>query len=65
MRSGKVDCEVERAFCRELRVTSYPTVILYLSPNDKEEITSRVPFEIVSEVKAAILQWKNRFHDEL
>lgn len=65
VRSGKVDCEVERVFCRELRVTSYPTVILYLSPNDKEEITARVPSEIVSEVKVAISRWPNRFHDEL
>lgn len=65
MRSGKIDCEAERAFCRELRVTSYPTVILYLSPNEKQEIISHVPSEIASEVKAAISRWQNRFHDEL
>lgn len=65
MRSGKVDCESERALCREVRVTSYPTVIFYLSPKKYYEINSQVPKEIIQEVKKYLELKSTLRHDEL
>lgn len=64
MKTAKVDCEAERSFCRELRVTAYPTVILYLSPNERYEISSHAAAEIIQEVNS--LREKNKYyvHDE-
>lgn len=66
VRSGKVDCEAERDFCREMRVTAYPTVILFLSPDERHEISSQVPSEILERVKGLIGQkkMKHYVHDE-
>lgn len=67
VRSGKVDCEAERNFCREMRVTAYPTVILFLSPEERHEISSQVPAEILEKVKGFIDRntQKTLEHDEL
>lgn len=67
VRSGKVDCEAERNFCRELRVVAYPTVILFLSPQERHEITSQVPVEILEKIRGLIEGRKQvRYdHDEL
>lgn len=63
VQSGKVDCEQNNAFCREMRVRSYPTVILFTSPIDRHEITTQVATEVVDEVNYVLAQ--NRVHDEL
>lgn len=60
-----MDCEKERSLCRELRVTGYPTVILYLSPKKYFEIDSQVPNEII-EIVNKYLELKTTYrHDEL
>lgn len=65
IRSGKVDCEKERSLCRELRVGSYPTVILYMSPKKYFEIDSQTPNEIIAIVKK-YLELKSTYRrDEL
>lgn len=66
MRSGKVDCEADRDFCRELRVTAYPTVMLFLSPEERYEISSQVPSEILERIKSLIGEKKEKHyvHDE-
>lgn len=63
VRTGKVDCESERSFCRELRITSYPTIVLYLSPNERHNINSQVPKEIIVRVKEIIAE-RSIIHDE-
>lgn len=62
-----MDCEAERDFCREMRVTAYPTVILFLSPEERHEISSQVPSEILERVKSLIGMKKKKqdVHDEL
>lgn len=66
MRSGKVDCEAERSFCRELRISSYPTVMLFLSPQERHLIHTQVPAEVISQVKRIIENKRETFgHDEL
>lgn len=67
VRTGKVDCEAERDFCRELRVTAYPTVLFYLSPEERHEISSQVPAEIMEQIRRLMERKKQgRFeHDEL
>lgn len=59
-----MDCEAERELCRELRVTVYPTVILYMSPSERYEIASQVQSEVIQYVKKLISQKKHE-HDEL
>ena len=63
VRSAKVDCENERSFCRELRITSYPTVVLYLSPNERHIINTQVPKEIIARIKEIIAK-RSIIHDE-
>lgn len=66
VRTGKVDCEAERQFCRELRVDGYPTVMLYLSPKKRIPIDSQDPKVIVETVKKLIEKRDARGeHDEL
>ncbi|KRT80031.1 Thioredoxin, partial [Oryctes borbonicus] len=65
VRTGKVDCEMERDFCYKSGITSYPTVMLYLSPKEKYEIHSQVPKEIIRNVKQIIKEKSNSEHDEL
>ncbi|XP_018335053.1 dnaJ homolog subfamily C member 10-like [Agrilus planipennis] len=65
VKSGKVDCETERVLCRELKVTSYPTVILYLSPNERVFIDSQDKSKIISLVKEHIKKGKQYVKDEL
>ncbi|XP_017779588.1 PREDICTED: dnaJ homolog subfamily C member 10-like [Nicrophorus vespilloides] len=63
--SGKVNCEIDRNFCIEMRVTSYPTVILYFNSQNWYHISSRNPEDIVARVKNLIEDNKNRIlHDE-
>lgn len=62
MKSGKVDCEADKQFCRELSIRSYPTVVLYTSPYQRHEITTQVVSEIIREVDSII---SRTMHDEL
>lgn len=66
IRSGKVDCDAERDFCRQMRVAAYPTVILFLSPEERVEITTQVPAEILERVRSLTDKNKKKDqHDEL
>lgn len=58
---------MEREFCYTIGITSYPTVILYLSPKEKYEIDSQVPKDIIQKVKEIIKKKseEDSRHDEL
>lgn len=56
---------MEREFCYKSGITSYPTVMLYLSPNEKYEINSQVPKEIIRNVKQILEKKSKNEHDEL
>ncbi|XP_050310725.1 dnaJ homolog subfamily C member 10-like [Anthonomus grandis grandis] len=67
VRCAKIDCEAHRVFCGHQRVTGYPTVRLYLSPNKYFNIESQDSGEIVKRVKKLIEEHKESImmHDEL
>lgn len=44
-----------------MRVTAYPTVILFLSPTERHEVPSQFPSEIINRVKSLIEE--KRLHD--
>jgi DnaJ family protein C protein 10 len=64
VKTAKIDCGEERFFCGKLSVNSYPTVFLYLDSDEKYEISSQDPTEIVSRVKQLVND-KHYEHDEL
>lgn len=64
VRTGKVDCESYRSICRELEVTSYPTVLLFFAPNDWLRIDSQDAQEIIKRV-IDISKQRNLMRDEL
>ncbi|XP_066146223.1 dnaJ homolog subfamily C member 10-like [Euwallacea fornicatus] len=66
VRVAKIDCEAHRVFCGHQRVTGYPTLRLYLSPNEHVNIDNQNPDEIVKEVRKTIAKYKEKTsHDEL
>ncbi|KAL1491528.1 hypothetical protein ABEB36_012112 [Hypothenemus hampei] len=66
IRSAKIDCEAHRIFCGYQRVTGYPTVRLYLGPNEYVNIDSQNANELVRRINVILAEWKNRSkHDEL
>ncbi|XP_022905915.2 dnaJ homolog subfamily C member 10-like [Onthophagus taurus] len=65
VRCGKIDCDPENHFCRKQKISSYPTIMLYLSPNQRFEIDSQVPKEIISEVFKIMDQQGFKMRDEL
>lgn len=64
IRTGKIDCETYRSICRELEVTSYPTILLFLSPKEWLRIDSQDPQEIIKQV-IDISKQRNFMRDEL
>ncbi|KAF5284025.1 hypothetical protein FQA39_LY17158 [Lamprigera yunnana] len=62
VKTGKVNCQAEHSLCQELKINSYPTVLLYLSPYDTKEITKQVSSEVVQEVNSILIR---HFRDEL
>lgn len=66
VKSAKIDCEAERIFCGQQRVTGYPTLRLYLSSSNFYIIDSQDANYIVKRVTEIIEQNKHkRNHDEL
>ncbi|XP_031332740.1 dnaJ homolog subfamily C member 10-like [Photinus pyralis] len=62
VKCGKVNCQDEHKLCQEVHVHQYPTVYLYLSPNERHEITSQVAADVVREVNSILTR---KFRDEL
>ncbi|XP_076250854.1 dnaJ homolog subfamily C member 10-like [Rhynchophorus ferrugineus] len=66
VRSAKIDCEANRVFCGHQRVSAYPTVRLYLSPDNYVNLESKNPTDISNKVKEILQDSKqNEIHDEL
>lgn len=66
VRAAKIDCEAHRVFCGHQRVIGYPTIRLYLAPDEHNTIDTQDPNEIVRKVKVIVKEYNERnMHDEL
>lgn len=65
VRCAKIDCEANRIFCGHQIVNAYPTIRLYLSPDDFVNLDSRNPTDITNKVKEILQNKQNDIHDEL